>query len=87
MKKLALLLSALLVAGAAYASQATTAPANTKEPAKSAAMGKTHTVSGFRGWTTIGNPMSPTLTGRFFPIRSQRVPGRSSRYTPQWFCW
>ncbi len=44
MKKLALLLSALLVAGAAYASQATNAPAKTKEPAKSAAMGKTHTV-------------------------------------------
>jgi FtsP/CotA-like multicopper oxidase with cupredoxin domain len=44
MKKFALLLSALLVAGAAYASQATTAPAQTKEPAKSAAMGKTHTV-------------------------------------------
>jgi hypothetical protein len=43
MKKFALLLSALLVAGAAYASQATTAPAQTKEPAKSA-MGKTHTV-------------------------------------------
>ncbi len=44
MKKFALLLSALLVAGAAYASQATNAPAKTKEPAKSAAMGKTHTV-------------------------------------------
>jgi FtsP/CotA-like multicopper oxidase with cupredoxin domain len=44
MKKFALLLSALLVAGAAYASQATTAPAQTKEPAKSAAMGKTHVV-------------------------------------------
>ena len=44
MKKFALLLSALLVAGAAYASQATTAPAKTKEPAKSTAMGKTHSV-------------------------------------------
>ena len=43
MKKLALLLSALLVAGAAYASQATTAPAKAKEP-KSMAAGKTHTV-------------------------------------------
>jgi hypothetical protein len=41
MKKLALLLSALLVAGAAYASQATTAPA--KEH-KGMATGKTHTV-------------------------------------------
>ncbi len=43
MKKFALLLSALLVAGAAYASQATTAPAKMKEPAKSTAM-KTHTI-------------------------------------------
>jgi FtsP/CotA-like multicopper oxidase with cupredoxin domain len=43
MKKFALLLSALLVAGAAYASQATTAPAKTKEPAKSTAM-KTRTI-------------------------------------------
>ncbi len=44
MKKLAVLLSALLVAGAAYASQATNAPAKTKEPAKSMAAGKTHVV-------------------------------------------
>jgi len=44
MKKLALLASALLVSGAAYASQATTAPAKTKESAKSTTAGKTHTV-------------------------------------------
>jgi FtsP/CotA-like multicopper oxidase with cupredoxin domain len=43
MKKFALLLSALLVTGAAYASQAN-APAKTKEPAKSSATMKTHTV-------------------------------------------
>ncbi len=44
MKKFALLLSALLVAGGAYASQATNAPAKTKEPAKSSSTMKHHTI-------------------------------------------
>ena len=59
MKKLALLLSALLVAGAAYASQATTAPAKTKAPAKGMATGKTHTVE---AEVVSADPTAKTLT-------------------------
>jgi hypothetical protein len=58
MKKFALLLSALLVAGAAYASQATT-PAKAKEPAKSHTMMKTHTVE---AEVVSANETAKTLT-------------------------
>lgn len=42
-------------------------------------IGKTHAVSGSRGCSSIGNPMSPTLGGICLPMRTHSVDGRSSR--------
>ena len=57
----------------------------TNRPWSAPLSGIVQTVSGSRGWLTIGKPNSD---GRPLSVSSIQVaPPSSERYTPQWFCW